>query len=60
MKLKTQIFLNKRRADIGTVQGRHNVVCYDENGQQVKIIECHEHSESWAIDVAQAWCEKKI
>ena len=59
MKLKTQQFKDNRRADIGTVLGRHNVVCY-ENGNQVKIIECHDHNEHWAMDVAQAWCEKKI
>lgn len=59
MKLKTQIINKERRADVGTVLGRHNVVCY-ENGRQIKIIECHDHNESWAIDVASAWCEKRI
>lgn len=60
MKLEQQVFHKGRRADVGTVLGRYNVVCYDEEGNQVKIVEVHEHSRYYALDVAQAWCEKRI
>ena len=59
MKLVTQLVRGNRRADIGTVLGKFNVVCY-EDGKWIKIIECHEHSESWAMDVGSAWCDKRI
>lgn len=54
MKLVTQMFNDNRRADIGTVLGRHNVVLYEQD-KQVRIVEVHEHSESYAMDVAQNW-----
>lgn len=59
MKLVTQFVRDNRRADIGTVLGKFNVVCY-EDGKWIKIIECHEHSEIYAVDVGTAWCDKKI
>lgn len=54
MKLKTQLFGRNRRADVGTVLGRYNVALY-ENDQLVRIVEVHDHSESYALDVAGNW-----
>lgn len=54
MKLVSQTFGDKRRADIGTVLGKFNVVLY-ENDEQVRIVEVHEHSEQYAHDVAENW-----
>ena len=59
MKLVAQCVRGNRGADIGTVLGKFNVVCY-EDGKWIKIIECHEHSESYAVDVGTAWVEKRI
>ena len=54
MKLEHQVFGKNRHADIGTVLGRYNVVLY-ENGQQVRVVEVHEHSRHYALDVAENW-----
>ena len=61
MKLKTYMINhnNNRRADVGTVLGKYNVVLY-KDGQQVRIVECHKHSESWAMDVAENWLNEVI
>jgi hypothetical protein len=54
MKLEQQVFGKDRHADIGTVNGRYNVVLY-EKGQQVRIVEVHEHNRMYALDVAENW-----
>ena len=59
MKLVTQLVRENRRADIGTVLGKFNVVLYEQD-KQVRIVEVHEHSESYAMDVAQNWINRII
>ena len=59
MKLEQQVFGKDRHADIGTVLGRYNVVLY-ENDQQVRVVEVHEHSRHYALDVAINWINRII